>query len=291
MWVRLTYPPTMEVFETCAGARRVHSAPGGPRRVAPGSAARPLHQPIRMKLGLPLTIVIAGCALGSTARADVGSPVRRGFVEGGLAYGWQMSTSQYIEVNNGTRVESPGASGLALDLTGGFAFVPNLAVVGDLQYARATTIRGQDNDGDTAELFLSFTSLSVGLRTIVPIGRGEVYAQLGLGIVLPFETETDEDRGGGETRQTTIGYNSGFGARGEMGYHFPIGERMYIGAGFRVQAFATDNVGRERVRTERPSGQVERDTYTTTPNGNNTRAAEALSLQDFRVRLGFGFRF
>lgn len=289
MWAVVPSAPTMEVFETvqvddgCTGRSRARHDP------ASFAPARPLHLRCTMKLGLSLSI--AGCALVSTARADGASPARRGFVEGGLAYGWQMSNSQYLEVRNGTRLDSPSASGLALDVAGGFAFVPNLAVVGDLQYARATTIRSQNNDGDTSELFVSFTSLAVGLRTLVPIGRGEVYAQLALGVVLPFETERDEDRGGGETRLTTVGYNSGLGARGEMGYHFPIGERMYLGAGFRVQAFATDNVGRERVRTDRPSGQVERDTYTTTPSGNNTRAAEALSVQDFRVRLGFGVRF
>lgn len=240
-----------------------------------------------MKLGLPL--VIAGGAFLSTAHADAVS-TRRGFAEGGLAYGWQMSNSQYIEVNNGARYDSPGASGPALDLAGGFAFVPNLAIVGDLQWASASTIKGLDRDGDRGRLSYSFTTLAIGLRTLVPIGPGEVYAQLGLGLVMPFETELDEDRGGGETRNTTVGYNSGLGARGEMGYHYPIGERMYLGAAFRVQAFATDNEGRERVRTDRPSGDVDRETYTLT-NGNNTRPAEALSLQDFRVRVGFGFRF
>lgn len=245
-----------------------------------------------MKLPLVvLSTISCSALLASSARADAGAPARRGFVEGGLAYGWQMSNTPYLEVNNGTSLDRPGTSGPALDLSGGFAFLPNLAMVGDLQYAHASTIESENNDGDTARLYVSFTSIAVGLRTLVPIGRGELYAQLGLGLVLPFETEVDQQRAGGESRVTTIGYNTGLGARGEMGYHFPIGERMYVAAGLRLQAFATDNVGRERVRTDQPSGQVERDTYTTTPNGNNTRAAEALSVQDFRVRIGFGVRF
>lgn len=236
---------------------------------------------------------LSSVALAQPAATPVAAPApaHRGFIEGGLAYGYQMSNSQYVEVNNGTLLKGPSSQGVALDLAGGYALVPNVAIMADLQWAHASTRTGQNNDGDTEELSVSFTSLALGLRTTVPVGRGEVYAQLALGIVLPFETELDENRGGGETRNTTIGYNSGIGARGEMGYHFALNERMYLGAGLRLQAFATDNVGKQRVRTEQPSGQVERETYSTNPDGNNTRDAEALSLQDVRLRIGFGYRF
>ena len=188
----------------------------------------------------------ASAASAQTATPAASSKI---FVEGGLAYGYQMSNSDFIEVDRGTALDGPRSGGPAVDVAAGYAFVPSLAVFGDLQYAHASTITGQDNDGDEEQFSVSFMSFSVGLRTTVPIGPGEVYGQMSLGMVLPFETERDEQLANGESRHTTIGYNSGFGARGEMGYHFNLNDSMYLAGGLRLQAFATDNVGRERVRT------------------------------------------
>lgn len=231
----------------------------------------------------------------SAARAQEAAPApapasaSKFFVEGGLAYGYAMSNSEFLEVDNGTRLESPGSRGPAIDVAGGYALVPNLFIFGDLQYAHASSITGQDQDGDEEQFSVSYTSFSIGLRTAVPIGPGEVYAQMSLGLVLPFETEQDEQRANGESRHTTIGYNSGLGGRGEMGYHFALSDSMYLAAGLRLQAFATDNDGRARVRTEQPSGNVDREVYSRDPDANNQ--AEALSVQDLRLRLGFGLRF
>lgn len=213
------------------------------------------------------------------------------FIEGGLGYGYNMSTSQYLAVSNGTKFDSPHAKGPALDLAGGYMFLPNLAVYGDLQFAWASTLTAQNDNGDTEDFSMQYTSMSVGLRTAVPAGPGEVYAQLALGFVLPFDTERDRQQVNGDSRLTTVGYNSGFGARGEMGYHYNVNERLYLAGGLRLQAFATDNVGRERVRTDSPSGNVDRETYSTDPNANNTARAEALSVQDLRIRIGVGYRF
>jgi hypothetical protein len=242
-------------------------------------------------MGAAVLLCAAAHARAQTATTAPAAPAHKGFVEGGLAYGYGMSNSQFIEVNNGTRLDSPRNGGPAIDVAGGFAFVPNLAIVGDLQYASDSTITGQNQDGDTEQLSDSYTSLAVGLRATVPLGHGEVYAQMGLGMVFPFETERDEHMANGDSRVTTVGYNSGLGGRGELGYHYALNDRMYLAGGVRVQAFATDNVGKERVRTDQPSGQVQRDVFTTSPSGNNNRQAEALSVQDMRLRIGFGYRF
>jgi len=249
-----------------------------------------------MRLAPIMTSTVAVTVLlwtASPASAQQATPTAapKVFVEGGLAYGYGMSNSEFIEVDRGTQLDGPRSRGPAVDVAGGYAFVPNLALFGDLQYAHASTITGQNNDGDEEQLSVSYTSFSLGLRATVPIGSGEVYAQMSLGLVLPFETERDEQRANGESRNTTIGYNSGFGGRGEMGYHFNLNESMYLAGGLRLQAFATDNVGKERVRTEQPSGNVDRERYSTDPNANNTRPAEALSVQDMRLRIGFGYRF
>lgn len=245
---------------------------------------------------LTLSTVVVGSLFALTtaaahAQAAPVAPAHKVFVEGGLGYGYGMSNSQFVEINNGTKLDSPASRGPALDLAGGYMFLPNLAVYADVQFASASTITGQNDNGDRESLSISYSSLAVGLRTAVPVGPGEVYAQFALGFVLPFETERDRQELNGDSRTTVIGYNSGFGARGEMGYHYNVNDRLYIAGGLRLQGFATDNVGRERVRTDKPSGNVEREVYSTDPNANNTARAEALSVQDVRIRLGVGYRF
>jgi len=251
---------------------------------------RPLAVMMSSTVGAAVLLWAAAPASAQTATAAP-APTHKGFVEGGLAYGYGMSNTQFIEVNNGTRLDSPRNGGPAIDLAGGYAFVPNLAVIGDLQWASDSTITGKNNDGDTEQFSDSYTSLGIGLRATVPLGHGEFYAQMALGMVFPFEIERDEHFANGESRVTTIGYNSGLGGRGEMGYHYALNERMYLAGGVRLQAFATDNVGKERIRKDFPSGQVERDVFTTNPGGGNNRQAEALSVQDMRLRVGFGYRF
>ena len=242
-------------------------------------------------VGAAIVLWAAAPARAQTATAPPAAPAHKVFLEGSLAYGYGMSNTQFIEVNNGTRLDSPRNGGPAIDLAGGFAFVPNLAIFGDLQYASDSTRTGQNQDGDTEQFSDSYTSLGVGLRATVPLGHGEFYAQMALGMVFPFEIERDQHLANGDSRVTTVGYNSGLGGRGEMGYHYALNDRMYLAGGVRVQAFATDNVGKERIRKDFPSGQVETDVFTTNPNGNNNRQAEALSVQDMRFRIGFGYRF
>ncbi len=240
---------------------------------------------------LRFVTVFTVLALASVAAAQP-APASRGFVEGGLAYGWWLSNSDFIETSNGTALDSPGASGPALDLTGGFAPIPGLYMIGDFQWAHASTIDGQNQDGDTDRTKLSYLSLAFGVRTTVKAGPGEVYAQLGLGVATPFETVREQDLAGGGSRTTTTGYNTGYGGRGEAGYHYAINDHLFIGGGVRVQAFATDNVGRTRTRVDQPSGNIETDTYSTNPDaGGNTRNAQALSVQDVRFRLSVGYRF
>jgi len=239
--------------------------------------------------------VMAGAVL---ATAMIGSgPVRaepaahRGFVEGGLALGYNMSNQNFLEDGNGATYASPRAAGVALDLAGGYAVIPNLYLFGDLQWAHASSIDAVDQDGDRDHYSYSYTSLAVGIRTAVPAGPGEVYAQMGLGLLLPFESKRDQHFASGNSRFTTTGYNTGLGARAEAGYRYDLTDRLFLGAGVRVQAFSTDNVGKQRTRTDQPSGNVEIRYYSTDPNAPNSDRPSALSLQDVRLRLSFGVRF
>lgn len=242
---------------------------------------------------LSASICIAVCSLAATAAHAQPAPTEaRGFVEGGLGYGWAPSSGPYVEVSNGTQLASASAQGPGLDLAAGVRVVPGLFVMVDLAWSSARTIEGEDQDGDTSRTKVSATSLAIGLRTTRPLGRGRLYADLALGMVLPFESVRSEHMANGESRTTTIGYNTGTGARAEMGYQVPVSGGVYVGGGLRIEAFATDNIGRERVRVDQPSGDTETDTYTTDPDGGNgTRRAESVSLQDVRLRLDVGYRF
>lgn len=218
--------------------------------------------------------------------------VRKGFVEAGLGWGYQMSNAQFIETSRGTKLEPLHESGLLLDVAGGYQLTPGLAVIGDLQHARASSIEGVNQDGDRTDYSTSQTGLAAGVRLAVAAGPGEVYSDFSLGVEFPFETHRDRTNANGSTDHVTVGYNSALGARGEVGYHYGINDRLYIGVGLRLEAFSTDNVGRTRVRVDN-NGQTDTTTYTTDPNaqGNNTDPAEALSVQDLRMRISVGFRF
>jgi hypothetical protein len=235
-------------------------------------------------------IVLTLLLTSESATAQPAALARRGFVEGGLGLGYAMSNGQYLEVANGTQLDSPRSSGPAIDIAGGYALIPNLAVVADLQAAWSSTRESQNDKGDIESSSSSYRSIAVGLRASVPAGAGEVYAQFEIGLALPFEIERNRARSNGETRNITTGFNSGAGARGEMGYHYNINERLYILGGLRLQAFATDNVGQQQVQIEQPSGKVETRTFGLDPNANNSERASALSVQDLRLRVGVGFR-
>jgi hypothetical protein len=234
----------------------------------------------------------AGLLLATTATAAA-QPASRGFVEGGLGWGFAMDNAAYLQVSNGTALASPSTRGVALDVAGGYAFTPNLALIADLQWATGSSITGQNNNGDTSQYKTSYKSLAVGLRTTAPAGPGEVYAQLELGVAFPFEVERDQNLAGGGTRTTTSGVNAGLGGRGELGYHYNLNEHMYLGGGARLQAFSADNVGRQQIRVEQPGGNVDTTTFTTVPGGqgNNTAGASSVSVQDFRFTISFGYRF
>lgn len=248
-----------------------------------------------MKPNLAFAFAVATLAVpaaASTAHAQTAPRPARAFVEGGLGYGWALSTADFVEVDNGTRYHGPSASGVALDLTGGVRVAPGLFVVADVAWGQARTIEGVNQDGDTDRTKVSHVSLSVGARTALPVGPGRLYAQMSLGLVTPFDAVRTQEMANGESRTTTVGYNTGTGGRAEMGYQVDVASKVYLGAGLRLETFATDNVGRTRVRVDQPSGNTETDTFTTDPDaGNNTRRAQALSLQDVRFRLDVGVRF
>jgi hypothetical protein len=243
---------------------------------------------VKMTIAVSVSLSLAA----TTAAHAQPAPVHKGFVEVGLGWGYAMSNAQFLEVNNGTLLEPPHASGLALDAGIGYQLVPGLSVIGDFQHASATSIQGSNGNGNTTQYSSSYNSITAGVRTAVTLGPGELYADFALGLALPFETHSDGTfggMGGMGTVHTTTGYNTGLGGRAEMGYHYAINDRMYVGAGLRLEAFSTDNVGRTRTRTDQ-TGQTMVDTFTTDPNAQGP-GASALSVQDFRLRLSFGYRF
>jgi hypothetical protein len=242
-----------------------------------------------MKVTLAFLVALSLSAV-TPAHAQA-EPVHVGFAEVGLGWGYAMSNAQFLEVNNGTLLAPPHASGLMFDVAAGYKITHGIFVIGDFQHASATSIQGSSGNGNTAQYSSAYNSITAGVRTALAVGPGELYADFALGIALPFETHSDGTfgMGGMGTTQTTSGYNTGLGGRAEMGYHYALNDRMYLGAGLRLEAFSTDNVGRTRVRTDQ-NGQTSTETYTTDPNGQGP-SASALSVQDIRLRLAFGYRF
>jgi hypothetical protein len=240
---------------------------------------------------MKLTITVLGSLAATTLASAQPAPARKAFAEVGVGWGYAMSNAQFLEVNNGTALSAPHASGFLLDAGAGFQLVPGLYVIGDFQHANASSIQGSNGNGGSTQYSSSYNSISAGLRTALALGPGELYADFALGLALPFDTHSDGTfgMGGMGTQHVTVGYNTGLGGRAEMGYHYTINERMYVGAGLRLEAFSTDNVGRTRTRTDQ-NGQTTVDTFTTDPNAQGP-SPSALSVQDFRLRVSLGYRF
>jgi hypothetical protein len=242
---------------------------------------------------LTITVFVSLSLAATTLVHAQPTHVNKGFVEAGLGWGGAMSNAQFLEVNNGTLLAPPHASGFMLAAAVGYQLAPGLYLIGDLQHAGATSILGTNDNGNTLQSSFAYNSITAGVRTAVGVGPGELYADFALGIALPFETHSDGTFTmggmGGGAQHVTIGYNAGLGGRGELGYHYPLNDRMYLGAGLRLEAFSTDNVGRTRTRTDQ-NGQTTVETYTTDPNAQGP-GASAASVQDFRLRIAFGYRF
>jgi hypothetical protein len=235
----------------------------------------------------------------SVESKEIGSEL--GFFEVAGVYGFQFGEQDYLPDGSPAERKHPYTNGFGFNATAGYSLMSGLDIIIDYAYASARSRTGSITgvlDGVSGSI--DYQTIDAGLRSGRKIGRGRLYGELAVGVVLPFETQLEYDYGalmnaagitGTGTR--TDSYNLGFGAHGELGYQLPLWQDLYLGTSLRVQGFQSNNDG-EKTRLDNfvtDFGMPQPTTATIRYATSSGEAPRTYSVQDLRLHLDVGYRF
>lgn len=239
----------------------------------------------------------------ATAPAEPERPAR-GFIEAVGTWGLNLGETEYVPDGPPGDTKHPFATGFGAGAKVGFAIGPKwLAVFGDYRYGHTSTRKGEATGALTkAQGSLNFHTITVGLRIEKRLGSGRIYADFGAGILLPYTTKVEfeyapELAAIGITGEGTMKdeFGIGFGALGEMGYHFDVAPSAYIGLGLRVQSYQSNNNGKdtelENFVTDFTALPPVPVTTTIHHSADGPIPPTTNSVQDVRLQLSVGYRF
>lgn len=261
-----------------------------------------------MRNHLIATTTFLLCA--STARSHAETPARDefrtlGFVEVFGNWGVNFGQTEFIPDGPPGTSKYPFASGFGGGVAVGINVLPSwFSIFIDYRYGQTRTVSGELTGAlSTVHGELHYHTLTAGVRLERPAWRGAVYAQLAAGAMMPFhqtiEFEYDPALAaigitGTGTRKDHFGFARG--AEAEMGYHFDLPSRFYVGAGIRVATFQATNNGRDTNFdnfvldfTARPPVAVTSDIHFNKHTGPNMPTT--YSVQDIRLNISAGYRF
>jgi hypothetical protein len=257
-------------------------------------------------LSLLLMLAIAGPAYADgeaiAPEADQAMKKDYGFVEAFGAFGMQFGEQQYLPTGTGTTYKHPLTNGFAGGVTAGWEFISGLALIGNWEYAAASSREGQVQNALAAvEGSISYHIIAAGLRWTRHLGPGRLYGELSAGVILPFETHLDytyaSAMGGLPTPITGNGakideYNLGFGAYGQLGYQWDITSKLYLATALRVKSFQSDNDGKQtRYENFVPNfAAPQAINMSTTYGTSGANPPTTYSVQDLRLQMALGFR-
>jgi hypothetical protein len=254
-----------------------------------------------MKHVITCIVVGAGlCAAAPASRADP-APSRIGFVEVAGNYGLSFGEQEFVPTGTPGESENPLTNGFGFNATAGYTLSPGFDLIADYNYATATSRSGELTGVlDGVKGSIDYHTLTAGLRTSLELGAGQVYGELALGVVLPFDT-TVEYRyaepmsavGVVGTGVKTDNYNLGYGAHGEAGYQFPITSAAYVSSALRVQSFQSSNAGRTTEYENFVADFTAPQAITMDVNHATDSGATPVtySVQDLRFLVDLGYRF
>jgi hypothetical protein len=236
------------------------------------------------------------------AEATSNQPVL--FVEVFGNWGVNFGQTPFVPDDRPGASKYPFASGFGGGAAVGITVLPPwLSLFVDWRYGSASTISGHLNGALTnAHGEISYHAFTLGLRMERHAGIGSVYAQFAGGALLPFHTtiELTYDpalaqigiTGQGKERDD---YGAAYGAEAEMGYHFDLPERFYVGAGIRLAAFQATNNGHDTTFTNfvtdftaAPPVAVDATIH---HNTINAATPTTYSVQDIKLSVSVGYRF
>jgi hypothetical protein len=178
---------------------------------------------------------------------------RIAFIEAKGGYGLQLGLTPYVPDGEPGQFKHPLTNGFVVGGTAGLFLTDSLAAIATYEYARATSRSGEitgvvdDIDGK-----ISYHTALVGARMDRWLGPGMIVGELGVGIVFPFETELEYEYNEalaplgitGEGRQIND-YGVAYGGRAMFGFKLPITRELYVGNYLTLEAFQSNNNGRE----------------------------------------------
>lgn len=224
------------------------------------------------------------------------------FVEANGAYGVQFGETDYLPAGTVGDWQHPIVHGFSVGATAGFMVMPSVALIASYDYSRAQSRIGQiDGLLDEVQGEIDYHTITAGARFFVPLPYGSFQAELGVGVVLPFETElrlqyapTLAAVGISGTGTRIDEYSVGVGAHALFGYLIPIGDIFYGAINVKLRTFESENSG-ERTRLTNFVTDFEGQPPTATTGevryGDGAAQPSTNSVQDVRLQIALGARF
>src|SRR5690606_37505235 len=147
-----------------------------------------------------LLVVVAGAtpalAQEEGRRGGPGAPLAPrtsvGFIEAAGNFGFQFGEQEYVPSGAPGESKHPLTNGFGFNATAGFALARGLDVIVDYSYASADSREGElVGVLDEVEGSITYQTITAGVRGTYATSFGNLYGELGAGIILPFETELE----------------------------------------------------------------------------------------------------
>ncbi|MBA3539941.1 MAG: hypothetical protein H0T79_09960 [Deltaproteobacteria bacterium] len=226
----------------------------------------------------------------------------RGFIEVSGNWGVNLGQRDYLPDEDPGEFKHPFASGFGAGVALGAYVVPGLlSVIADYRFGNTSTREGELRGALTeVQGSLNFHTITAGLRIESRLGRGSVYSEMMVGVLLPYHTRLEfeyapelEQIGitGEGSREEQFGL--ALGGQAELGYHFDLGSRMYFGTGLRIAAFQGSNADQETDFENFVTDFTAPMPLTTTiePSTDGPVRPSTGSVQDIRINLSLGYLF
>jgi hypothetical protein len=252
------------------------------------------------------TFLLCASAAPSHAQTPEVDEVRTlGFVEVFGNWGVNFGQTEFIPDGAPGKTKYPFASGFGGGAAVGITVLPSwLSIFADYRYGTTRTLSGELTGALTnVHGELTYHSFTAGIRIERPAWRGAAYAQMAAGALIPFHQTIEFEydpmlaaigiTGEGKRRDH---FGAAYGAEAEMGYHFDLPSRFYVGVGIRLAAFQASNNGRDTNLdnfvldfTALPPVAVTSDIHFSKHGGPNRPTT--YSVQDVRLNISAGYRF
>ncbi len=229
-------------------------------------------------------------------------PPTIGFVEAFGNWGVNFGQTDYVPDGRPFTTKYPFANGFGGGVTVGLIVLPDwMSVILDYRYAHTGTRTGSLNGVlSNVQGTLDSHSFTAGIRVENRLGPGSVYSEMALGTLLPFHTTIELEYVPGLAAIGIAGkgtktddYRYALGGHAELGYHYDLPLRLYVGLGIRIATFQGSNAGK-RTTLENFVTDFTAPVPMTTSFGHSTDgpiAPTTYSVQDIRLNLSFGYRF